>query len=74
MVYFFKNKIYLVVDPGTPGALPKCFFASLSLVPLINVTYSPLGLDNANSSQVVHFPPAAVILLLAFSVNLNAQT
>jgi hypothetical protein len=63
-----------VVDPGTPGAGPKCLFASLSLVPLNNVTYSPFGLFNASSSQVIHCPPAVTILLLAVSVNFKAHT
>jgi len=63
-----------VVDPGKPGAGPKCLFASLSLVPLNNVTYSPFGLFNASSSKVMHWPPAASILFLALSVNLNAHT
>ena len=63
-----------MVDPGTPGAGPKCLLANLSLVPLNNVTYSPFGLFNANSSQVIHCPPAATILFLALSVNLKAHT
>ena len=31
--------IYLVVESGTPGALPKCKIASLILDPLSKVTY-----------------------------------
>jgi hypothetical protein len=65
---------YLVVDPGTPGASPKCFLASLSLLPLTKTTYSPFGLFKANSSNVRHCPPAATILFLAPSVNLKAVT
>jgi hypothetical protein len=74
MVLIINNCNYLVVDPGTPGAGPKCLLANLSLVPLNNVTYSPFGLFKASSSQVMHCPPAATILLLAFSVNLKAHT
>ena len=64
---------YLVVESGTPGALPKCKMASLILEPLSKVTYCPLGLSNANWSKVKHSPPASTILLLAVSVNLIAQ-
>ena len=38
----------LVVDPGSPGALPKCFLASLILEPLKRTTFSPFGLFKAN--------------------------
>ncbi len=34
----------LAEDPGTPGALPKCLRASLSLGPLRRMTCSPEGL------------------------------
>lgn len=64
----------LAVEPGSPGALPKCFLASLILDPLIKTTYSPLGLLTANWSNVKQFPPAATILSLAFSENFKAQT
>jgi hypothetical protein len=63
-----------VVEPGTPGAGPKCLSASLDLGPLSKITFSPLGLFKANWSNVVQNPPALVILALALSVNLKAQT
>jgi hypothetical protein len=63
-----------VVDPGTPGAGPKCNIASLDLGPLNKMTFSPLGLFKANWSKVVQNPPFWVILALALSVNLKAQT
>ena len=65
---------YLVVESGTPGALPKWSKASLNLEPLSKVTYCPLGLSKANWSKVKHSPPASTILLLAVSVNLKAAT
>jgi len=37
-----------VVDPGTPGAGPKCKIASLDLGPLNKTTFSPFGLFKAN--------------------------
>lgn len=64
----------MVVDPGRPGALPKWRIASLDLGPLNKITFSPLGLFKANWSKVVQNPPALVILALAVSVNLIAQT
>jgi len=70
----FLYNYYFVVEPGRPGAGPKCRLASLSLVPLNNVTYSPFGLFNASSSKVRHCPPAVTILLLALSVKRNAHT
>jgi hypothetical protein len=63
-----------VVDPGTPGAGPKWSKASLDLGPLNKITFSPDGLFKANWSKVVQKPPFWVILALAFSVNLKAQT
>ncbi len=63
-----------VVDPGTPGAGPKCKIASLDLGPLNKTTFSPFGLFKANWSKVVQKPPALVILALAVSVNLKAHT
>ena len=30
-----------VLESGKPGAFPKCFLASLSLVPLSKITFSP---------------------------------
>jgi len=63
-----------VVDPGTPGAGPKWRKASLDLGPLNKITFSPEGLFKANWSKVVQNPPFWVILALAFSVNLKAQT
>lgn len=32
----------LVWEPGTPGAGPKCFFASLSLGPLMRRVLAPI--------------------------------
>ena len=63
-----------MVDPGTPGAGPKWRKASLDLGPLNKITFSPEGLFKANWSKVVQNPPFWVILALAFSVNLKAQT
>ena len=63
-----------MVDPGSPGARPKWSKASLDLGPLNKITFSPLGLFKANWSKVVQNPPFLVILALAVSVNLIAQT
>ena len=70
----FPYKFYLVVDPGTPGAGPKCNIASLDLGPLNKITFSPLGLFKANWSKVVQNALLLVILAVAVSVNLIAPT
>merc|ERR1712230_2372 len=64
----------LVWEPGTPGAGPKCFLASLSFEALRRRVLLPVGAVMTNSSRVRHFPPALTILALAVSVNLKAAT
>ena len=64
----------LVWEPGTPGAGPQCFLASLSFDALRRRVLVPEGAVMINSSSVRHFPPALMILALAVSVNLKAAT
>ena len=63
-----------VWEPLWPGQRPKCLLASLSLGPLNKRTPFPVGANWANWSKVKAVPFAAVILFLAYAVNLRAQT
>ena len=59
---------------GTPGALPKCLFASRAcLRPCIRSVFFPVGHFRASWSNVNTSPPAFKILVRAPSVNRNAQ-
>ena len=73
-LWFPFNTYGLVCDPFIPGAFPKCFKASLLLLPLINFVFSPFGDNLDNWSKVKHSPPAFNIFSLASSLNFNAQT
>ena len=64
----------LAVEPGVPGAAPKCLYCFLAvLFPLTKVTPYPSGFYWASWSKVKTVPPAAKILSLAVSLNFKAQ-
>ena len=65
----------LVVDPGVPGAFPKCLTASREFLGPINRTvFCPFGALVASWSRVMHSPPPFRIRARAVRVNRSAQT